>query len=72
MGREKIVIDNYILALCITENTRDEITQKEYDTLTKFLRNKPTAPDGYYYMLRADNLEWELVQNPIEEEPTDE
>lgn len=68
----KIVIDNYIVAL---SNERDiKIAESEYGTIMQKIQNKPTAPDGYSYKLRDDNLEWELVKlSPIEPEPpTDE
>ena len=33
------------------------------------LCSKPCAPDGYTYKLRADTLEWELVELPPEPDP---
>ena len=50
------------------------ITEARYNEIKSKLGNHPTAPDGYTYKLRADNLEWELVElPPIEPEPlTDE
>lgn len=46
----------------------------EYDTVMQKIQNKPANPEGYQYNLRADNLEWELVElPPVELEPlTDE
>jgi hypothetical protein len=46
----------------------------EYDTILQKIQNKPTDPEGYQYKLRADNLEWELVELPPEpdQELTDE
>ena len=51
-----------------------EITESEYATIMQKIQNKPADPDGYQYKLRADNLEWELVElPPVEPEPmTDE
>lgn len=46
----------------------------EYDTILQKIQNKPTNPDGHLYKLRADTLEWELVELPPEPDPelTDE
>lgn len=51
-----------------------EITEAEYAEILSKIQNKPTDPDGYTYQLRADTLEWELVElPPVEPEPlTDE
>lgn len=68
MGRFKCISDNYILGIGINQSTIDEITQEEYDLLANIFHKAPTAPYGYHYMLRADTLEWELVDNPIEPE----
>ena len=72
MGRFKAIHEEYVIGIGINESPIDEISQEEYNILTEILRNKPTAPEGYHYMLRADNLEWKLVQNPIEEETDNE
>ena len=51
-----------------------EITESEYNAIMQKIQARPTDPRGYQYCLRADNLEWELVElPPIEPEPlTDE
>ena len=55
----------------ITNESVIEIGNEEQAVIAEKLNNKPTAPNGYDYRLRADNLEWELVA--IEPEPlTDE
>lgn len=67
MGVCKLIAKNgYIIAV--------EERDAEYSVIMQKIQNKPTAPDGYTYKLRADNLEWELVElPPIEPEPlTDE
>lgn len=46
-----------------------QITEEEYNNLLSIIRSAPSAPDGYTYMLRADTLEWELVENQPEPEP---
>ena len=51
-----------------------EVNESEYSAHKNILQNVPTDPNGYTYKLRADTLEWELVElPPIEPEPlTDE
>lgn len=68
----KIVMDGYVSAISLLIG--EEITEPEYNTIMQKIQNKPTDPEGYTYKLRADNLEWELVElPPIEPEPlTDE
>lgn len=49
-----------------------EITAEEYAELLTIIRSRPADPDGYTYMLRADDLQWELVELPPDPEPGDE
>lgn len=58
-----IVVNGYIFAI--------EKTDQEYNEILQKIQNKPTDPDGYQYRLRADTLEWELVELP-ESEPQNE
>lgn len=44
------------------------ISEARYNEIKSKLGNHPTAPAGYTYKLRADNLEWELVELPPETE----
>lgn len=44
----------------------DAITEPEFDALKTLICSKPEAPSGYVYRLRADTLEWELVEEPDE------
>lgn len=56
-----IVKDNYIVAI--------ETTDSDFENLKALIDNKPTDPNGYAYKLRADTLEWELVElQPAEPE----
>jgi hypothetical protein len=70
----KLVIDNFIM--CAPSTTaRDcgvEIDIEEYDAIVDAIRGKPSAPSGYTYKLRADTLEWELVELPPEPDPGEE
>ena len=45
------------------------VTEEEYNSILSIIRSAPSAPDGYTYMLRADTMEWELVENHPEPEP---
>jgi len=44
----------------------------EYSSVVQKIQNKPSDPNGYQYRLRADNLEWELVELPEPEPIEDE
>lgn len=61
----------YILGID-TGSGQVEISREEYDELLSIIRSRPSDPEGYTYMLRADTLEWELVELPPEPEPGDE
>lgn len=65
----KLVIDGYIVALSTGGGTA--ITESEYSTIMQKIQNKPADPEGYQYRLRANNMEWELVELP-EPEPVEE
>lgn len=66
----KMIADGYIVAIG-TGIAGEEISESEYNTVMQKIQNKQTAPNGYAYKLRADNLEWELVElptvDPVEE-----
>ena len=44
-----------------------EITEAEYNNIMERIRSRPTPPEGYGYRL-TDALEWELYEQPAEEE----
>lgn len=69
-----IVYDNYVSGLCQSENDMvNEVEETTYNKVSDMLLNKPQdAPDGYQYKLRADTLEWELVELPPEPEPSED
>ena len=50
------------------------IEEATYKTIVEAMSVKPSAPSGHDYFLRADTLEWELVELPSMPEPelTDE
>lgn len=39
------------------------ITEAEYNGIMSIIESRPTAPDGYVYMLKEDKT-WELVLQP--------
>lgn len=45
------------------------ITEQEYEAIKKTASTILTPPSGYTYKLRADTLEWELVELPPMPEP---
>ena len=59
-----IIVNGYVVAV--------EKTDDNYEGLIQKIKNAPTAQDGYMYRLRADTLEWELVELPPMPEPEDE
>ena len=69
----KVVNNGYIVAIT-SASTGDAISESEYNAILGIINNAPSAPDGYTYKLRADTLEWELVELPPapEYEPTTE
>lgn len=69
----KEIAGGYVSAVGVGLNDT-EITEDEYNEILSIIHNKPTPPSGYDYMLRADTLEWELVELPPMPEPelTDE
>ena len=56
-----IIIDGYIIAI--------EKKDLNYEELRQIITGKPADPEGYQYRLKADTLEWELVELPPEPEP---
>lgn len=68
----KLINDGYLVAVG-TGAGGDEITKVDYNEMLEIIRNKPIAESGYDYRLRADTLEWELVEVPvIDEQPEEE
>lgn len=59
---------NYITAIG-TGFGEHEITSERYYAIEEIIKNIPEAPSGYLYMLRSDNLEWELVELPPDPDP---
>lgn len=66
--------DGYIIGIGKNQAETGGVTEEQYNRIAETLRNKPTDPGGFQYKLRADTLEWELVELPpapdVEDEPT--
>ena len=62
---KKIVENGYIIALSTMYG--EDISEREHNELLAIIHYVPPTPEGYEYKLRADTLEWELVEVPIDE-----
>lgn len=75
MSYYKIIVDGFVSQVG-SGVSPEAITEDEYNTILDKINSAPTAPSGYTYKLRADTLEWELVELPpepiVEEEATAE
>lgn len=59
------IANGYIIGVCESEGHFPiEITKAERDAVFNKLMSRPTAEEGYQYMLKADTMEWELVELP--------
>ena len=59
----KTIIGGYI-SFVGTGEMGEQITESEYNEILSIIHNRPTAPTGFTYKLKADTLEWELVELP--------
>ena len=62
----KIITNGYLVVIG-TGNGGEAITREEYENIRSVIKNKPSAQEGYDYLLKAD-LTWELTEIPIAEE----
>lgn len=67
----KNIINSYIESIS-TGAGAEEIEESEYRSLLSMIQNCPAPPLGYAYRLRADTLEWELVELPPMPDPDPE
>lgn len=66
----KVIDNGYIIGIGTHGNdTVTPITNDEYNSIVSIINTRPTPPIGYKYMLRADSLEWELVELPPAPDP---
>lgn len=66
------ILNGYVLGLGKNQAKTGNVTEEQYNAVADALRQRPTAPDEYTYKLKADTLEWELVELPEPYEPDDE
>ena len=62
----KVTEGGYIVTIGTGGSGAGEITSEEYNEIMAAIRERPTPPDGYGYLLRED-LMWELYELPPEE-----
>ena len=59
----KIVEDGFVTGVGTNGNDSvTEITEAQYLEILSVIHDRPTPPAGHTYLLRADNLDWELVE----------
>ena len=66
----KAIANGYIMSLHIV-TIGGNIDKNEFDELKAMFQERPEAPDGYQYLLRADTLEWEMVEIPHDDDLDD-
>lgn len=67
-----VYVENGYVVFVGTNGGSEEITESEYNEILSIIHNRPTAPTGSTYKLRADTLEWELVELPPVEEQSED
>lgn len=58
------ILDGYIVSVSASD--------AQYAAIVSELSARPVPPDGYDYRLRADTLEWELVELPPAPDPEEQ
>ena len=58
----KITKNGYITFIGCDYSTGETITQEEYNFLDTIISNKPADTETHYYKLRADTLEYEMIE----------
>lgn len=66
-GYYKTVESGYITAISTGAGDK-EITQEEYNEILSVIQYRPIPDAGFDYRLRED-LTWELVERPVDEDP---
>lgn len=68
-----MISNGYIEGFCQSENpVINPISEEDFNRIKTTHSNRPSAPDGLTYKLKADTLEWELVELPEPSEQDDE
>lgn len=56
------IVNGYIVGIVSSEQEfKNNLTEAEKNEIHHLLFNRPDAEEGYQYMLRADNHEYELI-----------
>lgn len=69
MNKIKIIDNGFIIG--IGYGYGEKITESEFNDILHTVSIRPIAPTGFTYKLKANTLEWELVEIPVQE-PEDE
>ena len=60
-----MISNGYIEGFCQSENpVINPISEEDFNRIKATHNNRPSAPDGFTYKLKADTLTWELVELP--------
>lgn len=69
----KVVVDGYVDGFGTNgPDNATGITEAEYHALSEMFAARPTAPEGYDYLLQDDPLEWVLVELPPDDPDVDD
>lgn len=61
----KVIEDGYVDGFGTNgTDSMTEITEAEYNSLSEMFAARPTAPEGYVYMIQDDPRDWVLVEMP--------
>lgn len=70
MNKIKIIDNGFIIG--IGYGYGEKITESEFNEILHTVSNRPIAPTGFTYKLKANTLEWELVEMPAQEPENEE
>ena len=58
----KIIDGYYLIAIGHDAFNGEPITGEEYNSIKSIIDNKPADTETHYYMLRANTLEYEMIE----------
>ena len=65
-----VVSDGYVIGVASSDKPfQNNIAEEEANSIKQRFLDKPSAPDGYDYMMDATTLEWVLVEITLQPEP---
>lgn len=63
----KIVKNGFVVGFGVNgSDDANAISEAEYDSLAEMFQDRPSAPEGYAYMIQDNPREWVLVELPPE------